>query len=201
MQPVATLRRPASMRPMSRVLAAFALAVGTTALPATTAFACSCAFFGYEEAIAAADVAFIGTVVAEEGEQVIELEQFPTARTAFEVSHSKESMASPFVLDVASGGGASCGLDMSIGEEWLVIASAWEGRLSTDLCTGTTLTNDVDPGELNRIKLALPLNDSIAVADDSGFTLDVPAPVIGVLAAALLIGAVGMLAFRRDGLR
>ena len=188
------------MRPMSRILAAFALAVGTTTF-ATTAFACSCAFSGYEEAIAAADVAFIGTVVAEEGEPPIELEAFPTARTVFEVSHSKEPMASPFELEVAAGGGASCGLDMSVGEEWVVIASEWEGRLVTDLCTGSTLAVDIDAGELARIEGALSPNDPVAVPEEHRSLVDIPTPVIGIVAAAFLIGAAGLVAFRRDRVR
>jgi hypothetical protein len=88
---------------------------------------------------------------------------------------------------------------MTVGEEWLVIASEWEGRLETNLCTGSTLTEHLDPPELERIELAMSPNEPAAVPEEPGFSLaSVPAPVIGIVAAALLIGAVGVVAFRRD---
>jgi hypothetical protein len=187
------------MRRMNRLLAALVLAIGTTWLPLTTALACSCGFAGYEEAIAAADVAFIGTVV---GESEPALAQgMETARYAFDVALSKAPLPNPFEMDSTFGNGANCGFDMGVGEEWLVIASEWEGRLETNLCTGTTLTEDLDPSEFNRIKLALSPNDPAALPEDPGFTLDVPLPVIAILATTLVVGAFMVVAFRRDGVR
>jgi hypothetical protein len=180
---------------MRRLLLAVALALGTTALPTTTALACTCGFSSHEEAAAAADVAFIGTVVHER-EPGLFAEGTDTARYSFDVERSKMSLPSPFEIDSWFGSDAGCGFDMTVGEEWLVMAAEREGRLETHLCMGTTLTDELDPDELDRIEAALPLND--VAFEDAGFTLDLPAPVIGILATSLVMGAVGVLAFRRD---
>jgi hypothetical protein len=188
--------RPAAMRPIRLVLAAAVLALTTTTLSATTALACTCRMGGLGEMVAAADVAFIGTVVGER--EPDDMGTFEPATYAFDVAMSKAPLPNPFEMDSTYGIGANCGFDMTVGEEWLVIASEWEGRLETNLCTGSTRTEFLDPPELERIKLAMAPNDPPAVPEDPGFSLDVSAPVIGILAAAVLVGAVGVVAFRRD---
>jgi hypothetical protein len=180
-------------------MAALVLAIGAASVPLTAAVACSCGFPGYAEAIASADVAFVGTVV---GEREPALAQgMETARYAFDVSLSKTPMQSPYEMDTTFGNGANCGLDMGVGEEWLVIASQWEGRLETNLCTGTTLTGSLDPEELDRIEQALEPNDPPAGSENSGLALEVPAPILGMLAAVLAVGALSVIAFRRDRVR
>jgi hypothetical protein len=198
MQPVTAIQRPAGV--LLRVLGAIALAVGLLVAPAATVNACSCVFAGYEEAIAAADVAFIGTVVAKDGLPPFGGDIMPTARHAFDVTRSKAPMHSPFSLEVADGSGSSCGLTMSIGEEWVVIASTWEGKLQTNLCSGTVLAESLDPGELGRIEHALPNNDPTAAAPTEDGMI-IPAPFIVAGAAALLVALASLLAFRRDRFR
>ena len=204
MQPVSILSRPGGMpriRHAARFAMAIALALAVTTVPISQVAACSCGFPGYQEAIAAADVAFIGTVVAKGEPPLFGGDPMQTAPHAFAVTRSKTQMSSPFELEVAAGGGASCGLDMSVGEEWVVIASEWEGRLRTDLCTGSALATDLDPAELARIEDALSLNDPAVDSEEQSSPLDIPAPVIGILAAALLIGAAGFVAFRHGRVR
>jgi hypothetical protein len=186
------------MRRLGRALAALALALGAASLPQTVAVACSCGFAGYDDTVAAADVAFIGTVV---GENEPPPGGMMAARYAFEVELSKAPMPSPYEMDATFGGDANCGFDMGIGEEWLVIASEWEGRLETNLCNGTTLTADLDRGELGRVKGMLTPNDPTAVPEQPGFILDVPAPILGMLGAVAVVGALSVLAFRRDRIR
>ena len=204
MQPVSILPRPGGMRRIRhavRLALAIAFALAVTTVPISRVAACSCGFPGYQEAIAAADVAFIGTIVAKGEPPPFGGDPMQTAPHALAVKLSKTQMPSPFELEVAAGGGASCGLDMSVGEEWVVIASEWEGRLMTDLCNGSTLAADLDPGELARIEGALSPNEPIAVIDERWSPVDIPAPVIGIVAAAFLIGAAAFVAFRRDRVR
>jgi hypothetical protein len=205
MQPISTLPRPGPMPSMirhpiriasTRLIAASLLAITSTLVPTATAQACSCAFTSHVEAIAAADVAFIGTVTAREAQPLF-ADPFATTEHAFEVTRSKAPMQTPFALEVASGGGASCGLDMSIGEEWVVIASAWEDGLQTSLCSGSMRAADFAPGELARIEDALPHDDPDPAASIEG-ELFIPTPVIIVAAVAALVASVSLLAFRRD---
>ena len=190
-------RRPLGMRIFARLLGAIVLAVAASAAPTGTAVACSCGFSGYADAIAAADVAFIGTVVAEHEPNGFD-ELMPEAIYAFEVARAKAPMESPYELSVVFGDGANCGFDMSIGEEYVVIASAWEGHLTTNLCNGTALTEHLDPGELGRIEHALAINDPDDVAVESS-RLDVPGPVLAGGGGLVLVGLISLLAFRRAG--
>jgi hypothetical protein len=203
MQPIPKIGRPERMLRVqgpARAMLALTLAIGAITVPVYRAVACSCGFAGYEEAIAAADVAFIGTVVARDEPPPFGEDIMLTARHAFDVTRSKAPMQSPFSLEVAAGGGASCGLEMSIGEEWVVIASEWDDKLQTNLCSGTVLAESLDQGELGRIEHALPENHRTASAPtEDGIVI--PAPIVVAGAAALLVALVSLLAFRRDRIR
>lgn len=185
------------MRTIARITGSLVLALAAASVPTGVALACSCAFPGYADAIAGADVAFIGTVVGASEPDGSGNEPIPEARYAFEVERSKAPMTSPFELSVAFGGDANCGFDMAVGETYLVIASEWDGRLTTSLCSGTTLTERMDRGELGRAEHALP---ATGPADRTAepFRLDVPAPVAVGAGALVLIGLISLLAFRRD---
>ena len=185
------------MRSITRILVAVGLSVGAAWLPVQTAFACSCGFPGYRDAIAAADVAFVGTVVGE-AEPGVMAGDFPTATVAFDVTRAKAPMASPFELEVAFGGDANCGFDMAIGEEWLVIASAHDGRLQTDLCNGTARADGLADDTRLVIDAAFEANDAAGVPADDAFDLRVPTPVLLAIGAIVVLGGVSFLAFRRD---
>ena len=196
--------RPLGMRWTVRLLGALVLALAGGAAPIGSALACSCGFPGYADAIAAADVAFIGTVVAEEEPAGFDGGRpMPQAMYAFDVSRSKGPMESPYELSVAFGNGANCGFDMSVGEEYVVIASEWEGNLATNLCSGTALTQHIDPGELNRIEDALAVREpgEVAPSPAEPVRLDVPGPLMVVGGGLLLIGLVSLLSFRRSAQR
>jgi hypothetical protein len=192
------IRRPIRTASMSLVAAGL-LAIASALVPTAIALACSCAFSSHVEAIAAADVALIGTVTAKDDQPLL-ADPFATTEHAFEVTRSKAPMQTPFVLGVAGGGGASCGLDMSIGEEWVVIATAWQGGLQTNLCSGTMRAADFAPGELARIEDALPHDNPDRAASIEG-ELFISAPVIVVAGVAALLALVSLIAFRRDRVR
>lgn len=187
------------MRPTVRLLGALVIALAAGAAPTGVALACSCGFPGYADAIAGADVAFIGTVVAEnEPDGFGGGRAMPQAMYAFDVARSKAPMESPYELSVTFGDGANCGFDMSVGEEYVVIASEWEGTLTTNLCDGTALTEHIDPGELGRIEHALAVNEPGYAAPEA-FRLDVPVPLVVGAGALLVVGLLSLLAFRRAG--
>jgi hypothetical protein len=198
MQPVSTLWRPEHMQGLSgwaRVALVLTLAVGATLVQARQAAACSCGWPGYEAAIEGAEVAFIGTVVAKEGQPVF-ADPLDSVLHSFEVTRAKAPMPTPFTLKVAGGGGPSCGLDMSIGEEWVVIATSWDDGLQTNLCSGTVLASSLDPAELARIEGALPHDHPLGGEPiEEGFF--VPMPAIAVGAVALIVALVSLVAFRR----
>lgn len=180
------------------------IALAAGAAPMSSVLACSCGFAGYADAIAAADVAFVGTVVAEAEPAGLDGGRpLPQATYAFDVSRSKGPMESPYELSVSFGNGANCGLDMSVGEEYVVIASEWEGNLTTNLCSGTALTDHIDPGELNRIEDALAVHEpgEVMPSPSESSTPDVPVPVMVGGTGLLLIGVVSLLAFRRSASR
>jgi hypothetical protein len=189
--------RQGRMRRVSRLAGSIlplAVAVLTASVPVQQAAACSCAFSTHVEAIATADAAFIGTVVATGEPPLFSDDPIASAPHAFEVTRSKQRLHTPFELEVAAGPGASCGLDMSVGEEWVVIAHSWEGRLQTNLCSGSVLTNSLAPNELARIEDALPHDDPAAAFEDESV---IPMPMIVAAVAALGIGLVSLVAFRR----
>ncbi len=185
------------MRSITRILVAVGLSVGAAWLPVQTAFACSCGFPGYRDAIAAADVAFVGRVVGE-AEPGVMAGDLPTATVAFDVTRAKAPIASPFELEVAFGGDANCGFDMAIGEEWLVIASAHDGRLQTNLCNGTARADGLDDDTRLVLDAAFEANDAAAAPADDAFDLRVPTPVLLAIGAVGLLAAVSFLAFRRE---
>jgi hypothetical protein len=207
------------MRQMGRILAAIVLALGCTWVPMEAALACSCGFPGYREAIAMAEVAFVGTVVGATEPEQPGGDINPMATVAFDVSRSRDPMPSPFELGVTFGGGANCGFDMAIGEEWLVIASAHEGRMQTNLCNGTALTDSLDADTRLVLDAALQAHDPLAPdggnepdparepdekAEAPAMADEVPAspfptPVLVAIGAFLVIGGISVVAFRREG--
>jgi hypothetical protein len=187
------------MRKIARIAAAAALAIGCASIPLDAALACSCAFPGYREAIATADVAFVGTVVGEkEPGPALGAVGMPMAVYAFAVERSKQPMQSPFEVAATFGGDANCGFDMAIGEAWLVIASVWEGRLETNSCTGTTRVDGLDADTLLVLDAALEANASNVSPEDDGLEVQVPTPVLLAGGTMLVLGLVSLLVFRRE---
>ena len=183
-------------------------------MPLTSAHACSCGFAGYPEAIADADFAFVGTVVrADEPERPT---GFDEAAYTFDIALSKEPMQSPFTVLALHGNGANCGIDMGLGEEWLVIASIEDGRPRTHLCTGSSPVAGLDPAVIAQAADLLTVEPA-GTPPDRGETdapEAVPAPsttadaavdvrllVAGAVAAGAAVGlAAGVaLARRRPG--
>jgi hypothetical protein len=161
--------------------------------------ACSCGFLGYPEGIAAADIAFIGTVVGANEPDSLGPDGFARAEYAFDVERSASPIETPFRLQSWFGNEAGCGLDMAVGERWLVLASMESGAPMTDLCTGTTRHDALDEATLANVEPLLQVEPTPAESGSgAGDGLRLPTgPVLGIVGAIVLVGAVSVVAFRR----
>lgn len=194
---------PIGLRPARLlILAAIVIAIGW--LPVASVSACSCAFFGLPQAIAQSDVAFIGTVIAR-GQTDQRDGVWETTRVGFAVGAAKEAMPTPVVVNARLGSGASCGLEMALGEEWLVIASFNDGRAETNLCSGSAPLATLDEATMQQVMVALDVEPVPVVADDplagmsdGGVLPDTPLGILIAAAAVLLISIASLVAFRRS---
>ena len=195
MQPSGTGAR---LRHMTRLLLAAGLALGLSTVPIATVQACSCAMPGSPaETAAAADLAFIGTVVdtapaPAEAEGVGGM-----VRYAFEVERA--SAATDAVVEVRAiggDGGASCGIEFGLGERWFVAADGDAGTLQTNLCSGNLVADGMAEAELERLADALPVvpapeDASPVEGEETDPSLLLPAAI-----AALAIAGTLVVAFR-----
>lgn len=188
------------MRSIARLVAALSFAAAAAWVPTGTALACSCAFNGYPEMIGMADVAVIGTVVgsaepvAGDG-MAFDGGPFELVRYTLDVSRSKSDVVSPMPLHAVAGDGANCGMTMSAGEEWLVLAMVEDGVPTTHLCSGSALIQGLDDDSRALVDEALTVIPE--TADPAPAGLELPVPLLLALGAAAVIGAVSVLAFRR----
>ena len=182
------------MRRAMRLLRAVAVAVLLTSVPIATVSACSCAFLGYPEAIASADVAFVGTVVGADEPAV--LNGLPEATYAFDVERGTQPVASPFTVRSVVGDGANCGLDIDVGQRWLVLASMEGGVPTTNLCSGSTPFEGLDDATRAQIDPLLTEEATVGEPAEEGLPLP-PGPVLAIVGVLALVVIVSAVAFRR----
>ena len=193
MQPNPTLGRPARMVHVARALAALSLALSLSAVPIAVVQACSCASSPLPEAILTADLAIVGTSTGsmpigrdEMGERVL---------TTWIVESSRDPIEGARVdIQSWSDSGANCGISFAEGERWLVLAYSEFGALTTNSCLQNRRLNEGDAeaeAAIAELVTDVPSGEQVAAP------VEVPVPVIGILAAVVLIGAASVLAFRR----
>jgi hypothetical protein len=199
MQPVVAIPRPARM--LLRAIAALGLAVGLLVAPAATVNACSCAGLGgpidiAKQAAADADLAFIGTVV-EAGPGPADPDGFgPTVTYAFAVERVTAPVAAVIeVQTLDDPGGASCGFAFGLDETWFVTSYEHQGVLQTGLCSGNTELETLGELEQDQLSAMLTLEPipMRAPADEIPWL-----PIAGIALGILAVGAVMVVAFRRD---
>jgi len=107
-------------------------------------FACECAIWCAERACPLmndpAEVLFVGTVVATDGQQI------GMARFTFQVDESLSGTSTKEVDVYSYQGCCACGINFKVGERWLV--DGWrgkDGRIATGYCEKTRLFRDSDP--------------------------------------------------------
>jgi hypothetical protein len=91
--------------------------------------------------------------------------------------------------------GANCGVMFASGERWLVLGYLEDGRLLTNGCMRNQRLDGSDPDGEALIAELLPIE--VGSTPGSGGELSLLVPLIVAGAAALLIGLIGLFAFRR----
>lgn len=103
-------------------------------LPAT-ASACSCAAVSDRTLLGYADAAFAGTVTTATAPP--SSDPFAEITYTLRVDTTVKGAPRPEQQVVTSGSSASCGTRLDVGRRYLVLATEYQGRLSTGLCSGT----------------------------------------------------------------
>lgn len=177
-------------RPIVRCLVAAALAITTLAAPVATVHACSCMAFSAAEAVKAADLAFVGTVVDSAPGGQDPAMGMALIRYAFEVERASEPIG-PIVEVVSHDdpGGASCGFTFGGAERWFVASTSEGGLLRTNLCSGNRFMDDLGSAELDELVRLLPA-EPVAESPDPAAPSETPSGtgIDGAVLAAVLIG-------------
>ena len=175
-----------------RLLAAFAIVIGISAVPIAQLAACSCLALGPEEAAQMADVVFAGSVVGEEvGAADPAAPMAAPVRYTFAVDGVAKGEVGGEVAVVAGGDSAMCGMTFTMNDRWLVFGTVQDGSLTTGLCSGNLpLQPDEDP----------PMALYAPTASDPGaWGGGVPIGVILPIAAVVAIaGVAGLIFWRAD---
>jgi hypothetical protein len=182
---------PRLLRPLLAVAAAFAF----TGVPTVTVMACSCVETSVEQAVAEADVAIVGTLVAVQEPPRDVLDQPMKMQWAIERSRD------PLDVDQATivgwpDNGANCGVSFEVGTRWLVLASMTDVGLETNGCLPNRPLDADDPESAAIVEAMTPVGGS-TTPDTEQAAAELPVPLlVGGVALALLAG-LSLLAFRR----
>ena len=180
-----------------RVLLGMVLGIAVMAVPIERAAACDCALIEMPEAVREADVAFVGTL--EEQLPGGDNFGFPTLdEWHWSVERSRDvEIGARLVLNATVNDGANCGVAFAMGERWLVIASVHEGVLQTNGCQPNHRMDGSAPDTEALISELLP--HEAATAEAAAFSMLLP--LVVVIGAVVIVGGIGLLAFRREGSR
>jgi hypothetical protein len=181
-----------------RGLMAALVAGALSAVPVSTALACSCMQATIPQSMEFADIAFIGTTKAVE------------APAPGDVVNTADPIHYAFAIDriykgdvidaeiVASSAmdGASCGTSFGIDERWLVFANVTDGEIWTGLCSGNVLLADEETETATVAELGEPVAEpepAAAEAEAEGF--EVPLALVVAIAAGVMVLGVSAWAF------
>lgn len=181
---------------VTRILAAAGLVLVTSAVPIARVAACDCMMMAPEEAAAAADVAFTGTVVAEQpvaadGRGGVGFADLGEMLYAFEVDGVAKGDVAATAQVLSGGDGASCGMAFGIGERWLIFGTVERDTITTHLCSGNVALAPEDPGP---IAVSPP---QASATPERGPSIP-PAILLPALAVAALAAASAFLFWRAD---
>ena len=179
-----------------RGLMAALVAGALSAVPVSTALACSCMQATIPQSMEFADIAFIGTTKAVEAPPPGEV-----VNTADPINYAfaVDSIYKGDVIDaeiVASSAmdGASCGTSFGIEERWLVFANVQDGEIWTGLCSGNVLLADEATETATLAELGEPVAEpQPAAAEAEGF--EVPLALVVAVAAGVVVLGVSAWAF------
>lgn len=185
---------------MIRLLFATAAAVGLSSVPISVALACSCMMPGTPaEAVAASDLAFVGTVVDITPVPDDPRGFGPTVRYAFRIERASADVDGDVVEVRALGGdgGASCGFEFGAGERWFVGAQRTAAGLETGLCSGNLLIEELSDADFERVVDALPNRPMLSASSTLDAGISIPPAALVAGGALVAIGAIAFVAFRR----
>jgi hypothetical protein len=171
-------------RPM--LVAALLAVLTTLAAPVATVMACSCVGWTRDEALAEADIAFVGTTTARVPMSDLDPDWAGDRDAAVFTFAIAEPLKGDLGRDVkirAGGSEAACGQEFGLGETWFVLARANGAGFVTGLCSGS-----------ERARVPVVEAPVAPPADEAAFPL---APV-GAGLALLAVAVVSALAFRRS---
>jgi hypothetical protein len=179
-----------------RGLMAALVAGALSAVPVSTALACSCMQATIPQSMEFADIAFIGTTRAVEapppGDVVNTADPI---HYAFAVdSIYKGDLVDAEIVASSAMDGASCGTSFGIDERWLVFANVTDGEIWTGLCSGNVLLTDEEIEVATVAELGEPLVEPSPAAVEAG-GLEVPMALIVALAAGVVVIGVSAWAF------
>jgi hypothetical protein len=181
---------PRLLRPLLAVAAALAF----TAVPTVTVMACSCMETSVEQAVAEADLAIVGTLVAVQEPPPDNLDQPMSMEWAIERSRDPLDVDRATIIGWPDNG-ANCGVSFEVGTRWLVLATMTDGGLETNGCVPNRPLDADDPESAAIVDAMTPVGGSTPDPVQAAAGLPVPL-IVGGVALALLAG-LSMLAFRR----
>ena len=188
------------MRRIRRALAAVALLVSLVVVPAGQVAACDCALRELPDAIAEADVAIVGTLVA--GGVAEPAGVGPGAADPVEYTWAVQRSRGPLDTDrlrvrAMPNDGANCGISFEGDGPWLLLAYESDGSLETNGCLQNTRLDTAPPDVLDIVDTLV--STPVAGEPTGGPAESVPAPVLVGLGAFAVVSATSILAFRRSG--
>jgi hypothetical protein len=181
-----------------RTAFAIALVAGLSTVPTATVMACDCALTELPEAIRDAEVAIVGTLIGEsEAAARPGLAGQPVVHGwTWQIERSRDPLSvDQLTINAWEDDGANCGITFGANERWLVLGYLEEGRLLTNGCMRNQRIDGSDPQGEETIESLLPY--SVGAASPSGDGIAVPVPLLVAGAATLLLGLIGLVAFRR----
>ena len=189
------------MRWGSRAIVAALVAVATLAAASGTACACSCAELTVEEALRNSAAVFVGTLREVRG-PTVSLSSSDPSRFVFDVEAVYKGGVHEVQSIVSASDGASCGLEVNVGERALVFAhgsgqsSLLDGEYAAGLCDGTRVISGSALPPLLGAPIAMLPGSSVVGEDDS-----IPSVVVRnwywVVGFAVLLGGVTIIRRRR----
>lgn len=181
---------PRLLRPLLAVAAALAF----TSVPTVSVMACSCMETSVEQAVAEADLAIVGTLVAAQARPPDNLDQPMAMEWAIERSRDPLDVDRATIIGWPDNG-ANCGVAFEVGDRWLVLASMTDVGLETNGCLPNRRLDTDDPESAAIVDAMTPVGTSATPeATDGG---ELPLPLIGGGTALLLLVVLSFVAFRR----
>ena len=179
---------------MSRPLLAVAAALAFAAVPTVSVMACSCMETSVEQAVAEADLAIVGTLLAVQAPPPDALDQPMAMEWAIERSRDPLDVDRATIIGWQDNG-ANCGVSFEVGDRWLVLASMTDGGLETHGCLPNRPLEGDDPEAAAIVEAMTPVGARATPESSPGGEL--PLPLIGGGAALALLAVLSVLAFRR----